>query len=196
MKLKKIYIFFLSLILITSMSCVSAGLFDGLFGEDDSNKNITLLNESTHGWARFYDDGDIYTVYYLEGVLKDLPNNIDDYTIKLAIFDEKGDLIKEDDGNSIYFISKRSEKLDPVEIGAVHIDDYKNISIIELKVFDADGIIVYDKNITFTMQNMEIDYVTKNTSNSNDDSINLSAMSYDEFNEWMFNDDNGYWDNA
>ncbi len=44
--LEKRHLILSLIIVILSMSCVSAGLFDGLFGGDD-NKNITLIKTIT-----------------------------------------------------------------------------------------------------------------------------------------------------
>lgn len=87
--MNKRLILVLSFILVLlTISCVSAGLFDGLFGSND--KNITLTNVTTNGWCNSYDDGDISSVYEIDGIFNDLPNNINDYELKVAIYDNGG----------------------------------------------------------------------------------------------------------
>lgn len=52
----------------------------------------------------------------------------------------------------------------------VIIDDFKNVSNIEVKLIDEDGTIVFNENTTFNMENMKIYELTKDTSSSDDDS--------------------------
>lgn len=170
--MKKRYIFILSLILvILSMSCVSAGLFDGLFGGDDSDKNITLIKESTGGHCTYYDDGDIHALYFIDGVLKDLPNDIKGYDLKFSIYDENGKLIKEEYALSMKFIADHSKESDPVELGSISLDEFKNVTVTELTLYNADGVVVFDKNVTFNMDNVEIEYYHDDNSDEDDDSV-------------------------
>lgn len=150
------------------MSCVSAGLFDGLFGGDD-NKSITLTNTTTDGWCNSYDDGTSSSVYEIEGILNNLPDNVNKYELKVSIYDENGKLIKEDNGYNLKSIVRSSEKSKPSLIGMVIIDDSKNVSNIEVKLIDEEGTIVFNENTTFDMDNMDINHLTKETSSSSDD---------------------------
>ena len=186
-KLKKRYILILSLILvILSMSCVSAGLFDGLFGGDGSDKNITLIKESVEISRIIYDDGEISTWYYVKGVFKDLPSDVKGYNLKISGYDENGKLIKDGDGFSMKSIAKSSKDSEPSLLGVVYDKEYeeKNISYIELTILDKDGKIVFDKNITFNLDTMDIRYETKSVSSSSDS----NEDSNDEYHsEWLDN---------
>ena len=186
-KLKKRYILILSLILvILSMSCVSAGLFDGLFGGEDSDKNITLIKESVEISRIIYDDGEISTWYYVKGVFKDLPSDVKGYNLKISGYDENGKLIKDGDGFSMKSIAKSSKDSEPSLLGVVYDKEYeeKNISHIELTILDKDGKIVFDKNITFNLDTMDLRYETKSVSSSSDSDDD----SNDEYHsEWLDN---------
>ena len=186
-KLKKRYILILSLILvILSMSCVSAGLFDGLFGGEDSDKNITLIKESVEISRIIYDDGEISTWYYVKGVFKDLPSDVKGYNLKISGYEENGKLIKDGDGFSMKSIAKSSKDSEPSLLGVVYDKEYeeKNISHIELTILDKDGKIVFDKNITFNLDTMDLRYETKSVSSSSDSDDD----SNDEYHsEWLDN---------
>lgn len=180
MDIKKILLITLIIVAILgSVSAVSAGLFDGWFGEEDIDKNITLIKESTDGLAYFYDDGEIHAIYSLDGVLKDLPSDVEGYNIRVTIYDENGDFIKDEAGSSMSFVSMYSEKSEPVELGSISMDDYINVSIIELKLFDEDGTIVLDENVTFRMENMNIEKLTEEDyADEYDDSSNSKEYHY------------------
>ena len=194
--MNKRYILILSLIVvILSMSCVSAGLFDGLFGESDNDKNITLIKESTSGLCTFYDNGEIHAVYNVEGVLKDLPEDIDGYDLQFSFYDENGKLIKEQSALSMKFIAEHSKDSDPVDLATISVNEYKNVSFVILKLLNDDGIVVFENNVTFNMDNVETDtYHVKDSSTDSDEDDDV--MDYDELNEWVFNNDDGYWDKA
>lgn len=196
--MKKRYFLILSLLIIVlSMSFVSAGLFDGFFGEND--KDISLIKESTEATRNIYDDGRVDTIYSIKGVFKDLPNDIKGYNLKISLFDEQGNLMKESDGYAMKDIARNSKDSEPHELGLIYTSEYeiKNATSILLTMYNADGNIVFNKNITFNMNNMKINKLTKDkSSSSSSDKTNISKMDYDEFNEWVFNNDNGYWDSA
>ena len=163
MKLKKSYLLVLSLIIIVlSMSCVSAGLFDGLFGGEDDAKNITLIKEKTHGRCTYYDSGKVHAIYSIEGVLKDLPENIDGYDLQFLVYNDNGKLLKESSATSMKYIAENSKKSEPVELGALSLDKFENVSIVKLKLINEDGTVVFDKNVTFNMENVDIEYYHEN----------------------------------
>lgn len=138
-------------------------------------KNITLIKESAKGSIELYDDGDIIAIYSIEGVLKDLPDNVYGYTSKIALYDENGELLKEDDGWPLDFIESYSRKSQTTELAVTSIDDDKNIQIIEYKLYDFDGNIVLDENVTISKGNIEVNHFNKAdfeaNSNNNDKSI-------------------------
>ena len=170
------------IIFVLSISCVSAGLFDGFFGND---KNITLIKESTSGWAEIYDDGDVQSCYLVEGVFKDLPSNVKGYNLRVALYDETGKLIKEDDGYSMESIAKSSENSNPGYLCSIGVKKLVNVSKVELKIFDDEGVVVFDKNLTFSAENMDIKHVSKSESDTNDDDNYSSTSSDSKYsNKW------------
>lgn len=142
------------------MSCVSAGLFD-IFGEaGDGDFNITLTNESTDSdCIVFVDDDDVYTVYRVNGIFEGLPNNMTNYTLNTSIYDANGSFIQEDEGwADIDDILSASNKSEIIRLGANEINGFKNVSFQEVMLYDADGNMVFDKNVTFDMGNINVTY--------------------------------------
>ncbi len=160
--MKKSYILVISLILVVlSMSCVSAGIFD-MFTDNNAelNSNITLTNESTDSdCVVFTDDDDVYTVYRVNGIFEGLPDNMTNYTLNTSIYDANGSFIQEDEGwADIDDILSASNKSEVIRLGANEIEGFKNVSVQEVKIYDADGNLVFDKNITFDMGNVNVTY--------------------------------------
>lgn len=208
MDVKRILIILLiAVVILASVNVVSAGFFDFLFGEDsnDSDKNITLIKEYTYGEHFIQDKGD-YTTYELYGVLKGLPNDVTGYTLRVAIYDENKKLIREDEGfSSMYQVSDYSKRSEPAWLGYIEVNDFLNVSLYELKVYNPDGEIVLNENVTFKMENIKtfdvrddgsssISSSSSSSSSSNSNEKDLSDMSREEFQEWLYNNDDGYWD--
>lgn len=172
-KLKKRYILILSfIVLLLSVSSVNAGLFDFLgFGP-----NIELTDETTSGICTIYDDtGRVYTTYYINGVLKGLPDNLRDYNLKSSIYDENGKLVGEyDDIVALEWIAESSKNNEPAMIGFVTIDDFKNVSVYELKIYNPDGEMIFEDNVTFSMDKMSFDHY--NESDIDDGKIKIEKF--------------------
>lgn len=183
---------FMGLILIILLAVVAVSGCIG--GGDDSNdgKNITLIKESTSGWYNIYDDETI-SVYNIEGVFKGLPSNVDGYNLRISLY-EDGNLVKEDDGFLMEKIAKSSKDSYPSTLAIIGVDGYKHVDVAELKIYNKEGEIVFDQNVTIKQENMETNHITESTSENNDNSKDLDEMTYDEFNDWVFDDK--YWDSA
>lgn len=180
MVLKKGFILILSLVIIVlGVSCVSAGLFDGLFGGD--NKNITLTNESTSGWVEIHDDGSIQSCYMVDGVFEDLPSNVEGYNLKVALYDENGKLLKEADGSPMKGVAKASEKSNPTKLCFIGLEKNVNISVAEVKLYNPEGDVVLDKNVTFSMENVSIKHISKSTSDTDDADDDSSSYTYGKY---------------
>lgn len=181
MDIKKLLIILLIVVVIlSSISAVSAGWFDGLFGwGDNENKNITLIKEYTYGEHFIRANGDDYTTYELYGVLKDLPDDVTGYTLRVAIYDENEKLVKEDEGfASMYTISDYSERSEPAWLGYIELNDFINISFYELKLYNPDGEIVLEENVTFTMGNIQtFDLRSSDSSSSTSSSSSTTSSS-------------------
>lgn len=67
-------------------------------------------------------------------------------------------------------IARASDKSESSLLGMVIIDEFKNVSNIEIKIHDENGVVVFSENNTFNMKNMDINHLTKDTSSSDDSS--------------------------
>lgn len=124
------------------------------------NSNITLTNESTDSdCVVFTDDDGIFTVYRINGIFEGLPDNMTNYTLNTSIYDANGSFIQEDEGwADIDDIISSSNKSEGIRLGANEIEGFKNVSVQEVKLYDADGKLVFDKNVTFDMGNLNVTY--------------------------------------
>lgn len=188
MILKKIYILILSLLLvILTMSCVSAGWFGwGDDSADDVPENITLIKEFTEGLRGIHeDDGSVNTHYTIKGVFKGLPNNVEGYDLIISLYDKNGKLMKKDEGHSMDSIAKSSKKSEISTLGIISTYDKKIIDAkyIELTIYDDNGEIVFDKNITFTIENLQTNYFTIEDDHPTN-SASSSSSSSDKYHYW------------
>lgn len=183
------------LIIFTSFSAVSAGLFDGLFGGgNDENVNITLIKEFTEGVRCIYeDDGSVNTYYTIKGVFKGLPKNVEEYNLIISLYDKNGKLMKKDDGYTMRGIAKSSKNSEVSTLGQISTYDNKirDAKYIGLTIYDDEGKIVFDKNITFTIENLETNYLTIEEDHPNDtsssSSLSSSSSSNNKFNNYIGN---------
>lgn len=130
----------------------------GLNGHDDissnDSKNITLIKEKINGYA-YESDGKIYSSYYLEGVIKNLPKDVKDYDLRGTFFDEDGKYIYEDQGYLDY-IKESSDDSTPTLLASCYTEDLRNLSYVKLELKDPNGNIVFNKTIDYDMDKMDL----------------------------------------
>ena len=81
--------------------------------------------------------------------------------------DDEGNLIKEDDGDYLDYEDVNTfKKSNPETLCFISVDRLVNVSIAEVKLYDKEGILVLDKNVTFHMENVKITHATHTTSSS------------------------------
>lgn len=154
------------------------------------------MNESTGGNGVIFDDGEAHVTYSVNGILKDLPNDVNDYNLTITLYDKNGTLINESEGVPMETIAKHSEDSQPSILGTISIDEFVNVSFAEIKIYNSDEEVVFDENVTFHMENVIISHTTKDTLNnyhpvdntieSNDYNDDVSDDSDDEYHsDWL-----------
>lgn len=125
------------------------------------SKNITLIKEKITGYA-YESDGKTYYSYYLEGVIKNLPNNIKDYDLRGTFYDEEGNYIYEDQGY-LEYIKESSDKSTPTLLVSCYTEDLRNLSYVQLELKDPNGSIVLNKTIPYDMNKMDTTGLKENS---------------------------------
>lgn len=149
--LKMILIIFALIILIGIIALSLNGHSDIISGD---SKNITLIKEKINGYA-YESEGKNYTSYYLEGVIKNLPKDIDDYDLRGTFYDEKGRYIYEDQGYLDY-IKESSDKSTPSLLASCYCEGFRNLSYVQLELKDSNGDIVFNETIDYNMDKMDL----------------------------------------
>ena len=153
--LEKKYIILILIIILLIVFCFNSNLFSSL-GLD--NGEITLTQASTYGYHNIYRNGSENTNYYIGGVFKGLPDDAENYTLETIIYDENGKLI--DKTVYEYFwmsmIIDYSKDSEFSEVGCVSIEGFKNVTLLELKLLNPNGTIMFDQNYTFAMENISV----------------------------------------
>lgn len=130
----------------------------GLNGHEDissgDSKNITLIKEKINGYA-YESDGKIYSSYYLEGVIKNLPKDVKDYDLRGTFYDEDGKYIYEDQGYLDY-IKESSDESTPTLLASCYTEDLRNLSYVKLELRDPNGNIVLNRTIDYDMDKMDL----------------------------------------
>lgn len=130
----------------------------GLNGHGDissgDSKNITLIKEKINGYA-YESDGKIYSSYYLEGVIKNLPKDVKDYDLRGTFYDEDGKYIYEDQGYLDY-IKESSDESTPTLLASCYTEDLRNLSYVKLELRDPNGNIVLNRTIDYDMDKMDL----------------------------------------
>lgn len=151
----KVILTFVVIIAILGIFIVS---FSGN-NETTPAENITLIKENTFGYGSVYEGNTTY-YYYLKGVLKNLPNNIEGYDIKGTFHDKKGEYIYEDIGD-MDWIQEDSEKSEPTVLACMSSPELVNVSNIELVIYDPDGEIAFNETIDFDMKKMDLSSINE-----------------------------------
>lgn len=122
----------------------------------DVNK-ITLIKENIKGYA-YMSDGVPHCSYYVEGVLKNLPDKIEGYSLVGTFYDENGKYIGEDDA-MMRFVKEDSDKSEPDTIVVCYTNGVKNLSYVELEMTDPDGKVVFNQTLNYDMERMDLSKV-------------------------------------
>lgn len=128
--------------------------FNGHDVSTNDGGNITLIKEKINGYA-YESDGKIYSSYYIEGVLKNLPKDLKDYDLRGTFYDEDGKFIYEDRGY-LEYIKDSSDKSEPTLLASCYCDGLRNLSYVDLELRDPNGKVVFNKTIDYNMDQMDL----------------------------------------
>lgn len=172
----KILIGAIAIITIIIMSgAVSA--FD-LFGNSDTDDNITLIKNETSGKAYIssYDNQPRYN-YYLDGDFKNLPSNLEGYELKSTFYGENNSFIHTYDPDLKDVIEYPSS----YHVAYFEAHKFYNITKIEVTIYNPDGEVVFNQTYDFDMNKIDLtglDYTpTPISSDSSSGSISSSSDS-------------------
>lgn len=164
-------------IIVLCSTVSSFDLFDNDNSDDNSDDNITLIKNETSGYASVTEGEDPNYYYYVDGVLKNLPNNLQGYDLKTIFYAENGTFLHEDEGN-IRYIAVDSAKSEQSTIGYWCTQDPVNISYVEIIIINPDGEIVFNQTMNYDME--KFDYSRLNhpySPSSSSDSTSSSSGS-------------------
>lgn len=122
--------------------------------ESNDDTNITLIKEHTHGYVFVNNGSDPYYNYYVDGVLLNLPSNVEGYDLKTNFYDENGKNVHESKGN-LEILEQHSKKSDPYGMGSWQTQDPHNISNVEIIIVNPTGGIVYNQTLKFDMEKFD-----------------------------------------
>ena len=138
---------------LLSISCVNAGFLG--FGDDDSKDNdgtnITLLKNSTKGSIGSSSGHPLYG-YYVNGVLTDLPEDTEGFTIRGLFY--SGDNVIGHDDKDLSVVSYSSEQSNPSIIVLLQRYYPVNFDKVVLLVYNPEGDVILNETIPFDSNNI------------------------------------------
>ena len=161
-----------------------------LFDQTNEGKDISLIKESTSGYA-FYSSNKTVYQYDLKGVFKNIPADPDGFTVR-GIFYDDGKVIKEDEMDLDYY-SYYTENSEPTSLVSIQTHDFENVTDVQVIIMNPDGEVVFDETYDYDMDkfdlsgldekpeidsNEDTDSTSDSSSSSDDDSSSSSSSSY------------------
>jgi len=125
------------------------------FNNITNDNNITLIKEDNYGNVYRFNESEPYKYnYYVEGVLLNLPDNINGYDLKTIFYDDNGKFLYQDDG-SFKWIAEDFKKSEQRTIGSWSADNPQNISYVEIIVVNPLGEIIFNETVSFDMDKVD-----------------------------------------
>jgi len=140
---------------------IGIGIFSSIPNNDDTN--ITLNNVETSGYTFVSSTNQEYYYYNLQGVFKNLPSDLHDYTLKSRYYGTNGEYLHQTTSNNLNGIAENPSMY---YIAHWEATRYYNVSKIELNIFNPDGNIVFNETYDFNMEKMDLTGLDKKYSNS------------------------------
>lgn len=142
---------------------------------DDAN--ITLIKAESSGSA-FYGYGtnqECYN-YNLNGVFRNLPDNLQGYDLKSTFYDENGEYLH-DSSEDIENVAEHSANDE--SYGVAHWQAHKlyNVSKIEVVILDPDGNVVFNETYDYDMKKMDLSGLDHEPTTTTDSSANSTSGS-------------------
>lgn len=125
-----------------------------IFDETNEGKNISLIKESTSGYA-FYSSGKTVYQYDLRGVLKNIPEDSNGFTVRGTFYGDDGKSLGEDEMDLDYF-EYSSENSNPESIVSLQKYEFVNVSEIQVTILNPDGDVVFDETFDYDMNEFDL----------------------------------------
>ena len=140
-----------------------------LFDETNEGRNITLVKESTEGYA-YYSSGEEVYSYSVSGVFINIPKDSTGFTVKTTFLDEDGKKVGTWDEDLDYF-EYWTENSEPDTIGFMTKHSLVNVSDVEIVIFNPMGEKVFNQTLKFNMDEFDLSRIgdsNKTVENSSD----------------------------
>ena len=119
-----------------------------------SDADIKLIKAETSGHVFVNNGSDPYYNYYLDGVLLNLPSDIEGYDLKTIFYGENNEFLHEDDGYLEWMVDSFAKSEQDL-LGSWETQDPKNVSKIEVIIIDAMGEIIFNETVKYDMDKFD-----------------------------------------
>ena len=175
-----------ALIIISAlMGAFSSNNNSGVFDETNEGRNITLVKESTSGYAFISSDGDEVYDYSLKGVLINIPSDSTGFTVRSTFLDDSGKSVGKDE-ISLDYLEYSTENSEPTTIASIQKDSFENISSVKIVILNHKGETVFEQTVDFDMDDFDLsrlDEKNETTANDSADSDSVTATSSSDNND-------------
>lgn len=162
-----------------------------LFDQTNEGKNITLIKESTKGYAFYSSEKPVYD-YSVSGVLKNIPKDSNGFTVRGTFYDESGKEVGSDESDLDYF-EYYTENSDPTQIVGIQTHEMVNIDKVKIEILNPEGEIVFEKTVKYNMDKFDAsgldDSPEEDESNDTDEDLDSG---YDSSSSLTENSDDDY----
>lgn len=185
---------FFSLIACCCIGWLLIGVFGGggtpdknteLFDETNQGLNISLVKESTSGYAFISSDGDEVYDYSLKGVLINIPSDSTGFTVRSTFLDDSGKSVGNDE-IGLDYLEYSTENSEPTTIASIQKDSFENISSVKIVILNPKGETVFEQTVDFDMDDFDLsrlDEKNETTANDSADSDSVTATSSSDNND-------------
>lgn len=150
-----VILFVLGVFLSPSTTTVESSVdntIDNNNATDDTN--IKLIKAETSGYVFVNNGSDPYYNYYLDGVLLNLPSDIEGYDLKTIFYGENNEFLHEDDGYLEWMVDSFAKSEQDL-LGSWQTQDPKNVSKIEVIIIDPMGEIIFNETVKYDMDKFD-----------------------------------------
>lgn len=119
-----------------------------------SDADIKLIKAETSGHVFVNNGSDPYYNYYLDGVLLNLPSDIEGYDLKTIFYGENNEFLHEDDGYLEWMVDSFAKSEQDL-LGSWQTQDPKNVSKIEVIIIDPMGEIIFNETVKYDMDKFD-----------------------------------------
>lgn len=127
---------------------------NNITNDANDDTNIKLIKAETSGYVFVNNGSDPYYNYYLDGVLLNLPSNIEGYDLKTIFYGENNEFLHEDDGYLEWMVDSFAKSEQDL-LGSWQTQDPKNVSKIEVIIIDPQGETIFNETVKYDMDKFD-----------------------------------------